>query len=278
MKGYYTGKPIPKEPFERSSYLFDHAICTYRDCAHGDFFVWKDKYHNISGVESLRNEAIRIRKKISDEWDILYETCEKLVHIQGNLKGVIYYLKANDGGISTSTYDKKTVKEDSISMTLAKDEDLPLYVGKEHTLSAVALKIFKDRLKGPKSSGNKNAVECPVRADLIKKYIYLSNRFKTVRKVVYHCDKILLSYIENKYSHFYVDYRYNTAFIKLILNGRNYLVYFNANEFKIVSCPESTIIEDTGPVGEYLPKKMPTYRHEVDESDNLNIEDLCNAK
>jgi len=239
MKGYFTGKPLPKDHFERCYYIADNQHGS------GSTKVWKDRFHNLSEVESLRNEALQIREKLSKQWDKLFDTCQLLKHVQGTVEGNHYYLDASDRGISFRIVSEHSKDEEMIR--LMPDEDLPMYIGREDELEKNAVNLLKDRLKGPKASGNLRAVECPVRNDLISKYIYLNGRFGSVRRVISVCSTIIKEYISTKYHDFYQKYTYEEAIIDLVLNDRHYTFEFTPRQgFEFIRLPESPYYTDDG--------------------------------
>jgi hypothetical protein len=221
----------------------------------------------LSDVDQLLEEVQRINQKLLYKWRVLFDTCKPLYHIQGTVDGVQYYLEATEG----ISFRRKPLDGDTYDLIkYLPHEDLPTYIGRENELSQQAIKLLKDRLKGPTASKNPKAVECPVRDDIIKEYLYLESRFKTVRRVGGICLYILKTYIENKYHSFYRVYEYEKVHIALELNGRKYLYEFKPRiGFELISSPDSTTFFDRGPEGDYKPEvKKYYYTDDMTDSDS----------
>jgi len=257
VKGMFTGKPIPKEYNERWTYTVNNIIHPGNGIKS---FIWKDRLHNLPEVEKLRQEALRIRKPINKRWEKLYDEVHLLVHIQGVVDGQRYYMDASGNGISFQHVYEELDNYDEIKYAL--DEDLPLYVGKEDKLSDRAIALVKDRLRGPKESGNRYAVEASIRNEFIKEYLYLENRFNTLNKIMGLCNFIMIKYVEDKYHHFYNTFECEDVLIDLKLNGHIYTYLFKPRGgFSLVRTPESSYYEDDGDIGEYEIKEDIIYSY-----------------
>lgn len=256
MKGYFTGKPLPKD-VDRYSY------CSNRLRIEGpyDAFVWADRINNIADVEKIRIESIRIRKPLNKRWSKFYNIVRPHVHIHGWARGKHYYLDAAHEGISFKQLDEKYWK-DKDRVKFASNEDLPLYIGQEKSLDKDAMTLVHDRLKGPEASDNRYAVEVQRNDDLIAEYLYLEGRFHTLNKVTFLCNTIIKRYIENKYYYFYQKYQSEDTLIELSLNNRTYVIMFEHRKgFKFVRFPESSFYTDDGDYGEYSMKNQEKIGH-----------------
>jgi len=253
MKGMFTGKPLPKDELDRWRYITSRSISLGFDTNQEKSrlsYIWGDKLNNLSEVEKLCQKASSIRDNLYERWNKLYNEIHSIIHAQGTVYGVRYYLEAGGRGISLRVIIENDLSDEE-KVKYALDKELPIFVGREE-LSESAKNLLKDRFLGPQQSGDKYAVEAPIRDDIVKEYLHLERRFKTVNRVIFKCRFIFEHYIKKKYRHYYNKNEFWEAIIDLKLNGHTYTYLFKDREgFTLIRSPETPHVVDEGRNGEF---------------------------